>query len=157
MTPDERAQARCREHEGRYVVGERHMPYRCPAGHWTIGYGHLVGGDIALKAYSDQGGLSEQEAQSLFRSDWDRTRGRIEHLLEDRGLADLDGPRRGVLVEMAFQLGVNGCRRFRRMWKWLERREYAAAADEMRDSKWRSDTRRRCDRLAFIMETGNDA
>ena len=150
MTADERAQARCREHEGRSLVDGRHMPYRCPAGHLTVGYGHLCGGE----EWRD--GLSEQGARRLFRSDWDQRRDAIDNLLAEIDRGDLDDVRRGVLVEMAFQLGVAGCRRFRRMWAALGRREFAAAAAEMLDSKWRRDTRRRCERLADIMAEGRD-
>ena len=118
MTADQRARRRCMDYEGRHVVDGRHMPYTGPLGNPTVGYGHLItageraGGKFAL-------GLDEQEARSLFREDWRRTACAVDGLLRGRGLAALGDVRRCVLVEMAFQLGVGGCRRFKLMWAAL--------------------------------------
>ena len=152
MTADERAQARCRKYEGRRLVGGRHVPYRGPAGKPIVGYGHLRRGD----EWRD--GMTEQEARQLFRFDWNEKRDAIENLLAEIGRGDLGDVRRGVLVEMAFQMGVAGCRGFALMWKALGRRDYGAAAAEMLDSEWwrNRKTRRRCERLADIMAEGRD-
>ena len=152
MTADERAQARCRKYEGRRLVGGRHMPYRGPAGKSIVGYGHLRRGD------EWRNGMTEEEALQLFRADWKEKRDAVEGLLDEIGRGDLGDVRRGVLTEMAFQMGVAGCRLFALMWVALSRRDYGVAAAEMRDSKWwrKRQTHRRAERLASILESGTE-
>lgn len=162
MNSDQRAQARCREFEGRHVVAGRHVRHTCPAGHPTIGYGHrLKDGEgfdlvVAGKVVRVEDGLSEQEALLLFRADWAAHRDPIERALAKRGI-DLSDVRKGVVAEMAFQLGVGGCLGFRRMWLALERRDFESAADEALDSEWGRKYRRRARRLAAMLRTDSDA
>ena len=37
---------------------------------------------------------------------------------------------------MAYNLGVDGLLKFKKMWKALEKQDYQTAAEEMKDSKW---------------------
>src|SRR5690606_23159791 len=66
----------------------------------------------------------------------------------------LDDARRGVLLNMAFNLGVSGLLGFRKTLALVERGEYAAASVEMLDSKWARQVKGRADRLAEQMKTG---
>lgn len=141
--------------------GYRANPYLCPAGKLTIGYGRnledapLTGaewrelwnrGDIAVS-------LSREGAERLLRSALARLERQCEthfdfwHALNDA--------RQNVLVEMAFQLGFDGLRGFRRMLAALRRHDYAGAAREGLDSKWaREDSPARARRLMRQMEMG---
>lgn len=40
------------------------QPYRCPAGKWTIGYGHLIGVDDTFPAE-----VSENDAENILKQD----------------------------------------------------------------------------------------
>ena len=134
--------------------------YRDTVGALTIGWGHNLDADRALRArLLDQAG-GEEGAVQITQATADR--------LLDNDLAcaaddvwahlpvaaTLDPCRRAVLVEMAFNLGVAGLMKFRRMLAALASQDYGAAAAEMLDSKWRSDVGRRADTLAQRMKTG---
>ena len=56
-----------------------------------------------------------------------------------------------VMTEMCFQLGVTGCRNFKKMWAALEAEDYKQAYHEMIDSKWYKQTPKRCHELATII------
>lgn len=56
-----------------------------------------------------------------------------------------------VVTEMAFQMGVNGCLGFKKMWAALHEEDYQKAADEMLDSKWATQTPTRAQSMARIM------
>lgn len=139
---EESAQIRCRTHEG--CVLER---YKCPTGHWTIGFGH--------RCSADQPAISRNQAEELFTFDWNAaTRAALE--LCERHDVRLEGERLYVIAEMCFQLGSGGVRRFRKMWKAIRVGDWNRAALEMLDSRWRSQTPARCERLAEVMRTGLD-
>ncbi len=66
--------------EGTVLRNGKHVPYTCPTGHWTIGYGHLLSqsefssGKITLynptvKTVDYRHGLTEEEADQIFRGD----------------------------------------------------------------------------------------
>lgn len=62
----------------------------------------------------------------------------------------------GVLVDMAFNMGTGKLRGFRRMLAALEAKDYARAADEMRDSAWAIQVGKRDDELIRIMRQGGE-
>ena len=51
----------------------------------------------------------------------------------------LDDVRQNVLIEMAFNLGINGLLNFKSMIKYLENGDFENASIEMLDSKWHRD------------------
>ena len=156
MTDTARLVASVKDHEG-----FRAEPYVCPAGRWTIGYGHNL----------EVNGLTGEQCHFLLRQGWLHltiTREGAEYLMGAQ-LARLErqcethfdfwhalnDARQNVLVEMAFQLGFDGLRGFRRMLAALRRRDYAGAAREGLDSKWaREDSPARARRLMRQMEMG---
>ena len=62
----------------------------------------------------------------------------------------------GVLLDMAFNVGLPRLRGFKRMWAALEGRDYSEAAKEMLDSKWARQVKTRAYTLARMMESGED-
>jgi lysozyme len=123
--------------------GFRSRPYRCSAGKLTIGYGTNI-----------EDGISLDEAEFLLRN-------RANLALMDCArtfpwFAELDAIRQGVIVQMAYQMGVDGVRGFRKMLAAIDRGDFAAAADEMLESKWaRHDSPARAARHAATMRTGS--
>jgi lysozyme len=124
--------------------GLRLAMYKDSLGFWTIGYGRLL--DPAKG-----GSISRDEAEYLLANDLKRCERQCEEI--DPYL-DLSPPRQAVLVEMAFNLGVEGLKRFSGMLGALAHQDYARAAAHMLQSKWRTQVGERAVRLATQMETG---
>jgi len=60
-----------------------------------------------------------------------------------------------VLYEMAYQMGVSGVLKFKKMWRYLENWDFINASKEMLDSKWaKEDTPERAKKLSKIMKKG---
>jgi lysozyme len=66
----------------------------------------------------------------------------------------LTAPRQCALLNLCFNVGFNGCKKFAKMWKAIEAGDYKLAAQEMINSKWRKQVGERAERLAYIMEMG---
>ena len=119
--------------------GLRLKVYRCPAGKLTIGYGRNL----------EDNGISEEEADYLLINDL--------RFVEDslaRRLAFWDNMPKGVqqvLINMGFQLGINGLTAFRRTLALLDAANYKAAAEEMLNSRWARQTPNRARELAQIV------
>lgn len=125
-----------RRHEGL-----RLEPYRCTEGFLTIGYGRNL----------DAKGISHLEAVDMLICDIEET----EAALNERGLLDgLDEARGGVLVNMAFQLGINGLLKFENTLRLVKEGRFEDASVEMLDSKWASQTPSRAEELSQQMKTG---
>ena len=67
---------------------------------------------------------------------------------------DLSQIRKIVLLDMAYNLGVPGLLKFRKMLAALCERDYQLAAKEMLDSRYASQVKGRAQRNALMMETG---
>jgi lysozyme len=67
---------------------------------------------------------------------------------------DMDEVRQRVLIDMAYNLGIAGLKKFRRMLAALERRDYEEAAKELLDSRYADQVKGRAVRNARMMETG---
>jgi lysozyme len=126
--------------------GERANVYQDSLGYWTIGVGRLV--DPAKKG----GGLRSDEIAYLLNNDVDD---RIEALTRKLPwFQDLDDARRGVLLNMAFQLGVEGLLGFKSTLQLVMEGKYENAAHAMLQSKWAAQTPARAKRLAEQMRSG---
>ena len=127
-----------------YHEGLELKPYRCTAGHLTIGIGRNL----------DDRGITEDEARFLCQNDVDI----VEQELTRKfpfivGFGDV---RTRVLLDMAFNLGVPRLSAFSNMWGALEEGDYKQAAVEMLDSRWARQVGRRATNLSQMMETGED-
>lgn len=114
-------------------------------GFQTIGVGRLI----------DQrrgGGITQEESRYLLRNDIAKRAAQLEHRFE--WWHAIDDVRQGVLLCMAFQLGVNGVANFKRMIAALKIRDYITASIEMKNSGWYRQTPARCETMARIMRTG---
>ena len=131
-------------------------------GYLSIGYGTTVGKvaasveklirDFPGQLHSKGVGLTKQQARGLVEDRLSKIE--IELLKAQPVLAKLDFARDGVVIEMAYQLGVAGLLKFKRMWAALGSEDYELAADEMLDSDWAKQTRERAEELAAIMRSG---
>lgn len=125
--------------------GEVLHAYQDHLGYWTIGIGRLI----------DQrkgGGISAEESAYLLAND---IAVRIAALRQKLDWFDeLDEARQGVLVNMAFQMGVEGLLGFRNTLAMVRAGDYAGAASGMLSSLWANQTPERAKRLAEQMRTG---
>jgi lysozyme len=125
--------------------GIKESAYKDHLGYLTIGVGRLID---ARKG----GKLRPDEITYLLNNDIDD---RIEALT--RALPwfqDLDDARRGVLLNMAFQLGTEGLLQFRRTLDYIRLGKYEEAANAMGQSMWAKQTPVRAKRMADQMRDG---
>lgn len=119
--------------------------YQDHLGYWTIGIGRLID-------KRKGGGISEDEAMMLLENDVHVRRAQL--LDEIPWMNGLNEARQGVLLNMAFQLGVDGLLGFKQTLEFVRKGQYVAAAGAMLDSKWAKQTPERAQRLATQMSTG---
>lgn len=126
---------RIKKHEG-----YRRYAYHCPAGRLTIGYGTMI----------EQGGFGVPEyvAEELIVACLKE----IRQMLAKHGwYRKLNEPRREVIQEMSYQLGVHGVLKFKKMIQAIIDDDYKLASEEMLDSLWHKQTPERAQELAGVM------
>lgn len=122
--------------------GLKLKPYRCTAGRLTIGVGRNL----------DDRGIDEDEALYLLRRDTDAVIAQLDKALPWwRKLSDA---RQRALVNMAFNLGINGLLQFKTTLRLLEAGEYDAASQAMLVSKWATQVGERAKRLSEMVRLG---
>ena len=117
--------------------------YTCPAGKLTIGYGRNL---------IDKG-ISKVEANQMLYNDLYDIE--MELLRRVHCFEKLDRVRRDVLINMAFNLGVNGLLNFKKMMAAVNDGYFELAAKEMLDSKWAKQVGNRALELSEQMRTGS--
>jgi lysozyme len=126
--------------------GVRSCVYLDSLGLSTIGVGRLV------DSRKPGAGLRPDEITYLLNNDIDD---RIEQLTRRLPwFQDLDDARRGVILNMSFQLGVDGLLGFKNTLALIKDRKYENAAHAMMQSKWATQTPERAARMADQMRTG---
>lgn len=130
----------------RFDEGVRKTAYADHLGYLTIGVGRLI--DAARPG----AGLRDGEIEMLLRNDILDRITQLENRLP--WFRDLDEPRQGVLINMAFQLGIEGLLGFKTTLSLIAKCQYYAASEQMLLSKWANQTPKRANRLAQQMKTG---
>jgi lysozyme len=98
-------------------------------------------------------GLSKEEQIYLLMNDISEC---MDYLDDYAFYQCLDGVRQGVLIEMCFNLGLNGLLGFRNMIAAINKKDYASATIEMRGSRWASQIgSSRLENLCFRMRNGD--
>lgn len=120
----------------------RQFPYTDTTNHLTIGIGRNL---------SDRG-ISSSEALYLLDDDVTYFIGKLNHFLPF--FVSIDENRQIALVDMCFNLGIQGFLNFKNMILALEAGDYERASQEMLDSKWAEQVGDRAIRLAHIVRTG---
>lgn len=125
--------------------GEILHAYQDHLGFWTIGVGILID-------KRKGGGLRSEESEFIFRN-------RLKLLDSDLAkrlpwIVKLDPARKGALINMAFQMSVDGLLGFKNTLALVEQGKYQEAADNMLKSKWAQQTPARANRISAQMRTG---
>ena len=125
--------------------GEILHAYQDHLGFWTIGIG-------ILNDKRKDGGLRPEESEFIFRNRLRLLDAELASKLP--WITKLDPARKGVLINMAFQMGVTGLSAFKNTLALVQAGRYQDAAKAMMQSKWASQTPARAQRLSNQMATG---
>ncbi len=126
--------------------GYRESVYIDSVGVPTLGWGH---------ALHESSFVPKEVCEIFFEHDFKRAEYQADKLLNDHGVS-LNSIRRFVILNMIFNMGSAGVRRFKKMWQALQQSppDYAEAARQMLDSKWAGQVGKRSTYLAELMERG---
>ena len=131
----------------KYEEGYRSNPYYCSEGYPTVGigkkigpkgaplemYGFTVSESIALQWLNEE---VELAASSLIKLEWFKS---------------CSPDIRVILVSMAYQMGVSGLLKFKKMIKAIECEDWLLASSEAKDSRWHKQTQKRATRHCRVL------
>lgn len=121
--------------------GLRLKPYLCTAGKTSIGYGRNL---------SDKG-ISKNEAQFMFNNDLADCAADLEAIFPGH-FQKLPMDIQMVLMDMRFNLGSGGFRRFKKMIRAVRGNDLPGMIREMKDSKWYRQVPGRAEDLIQMVE-----
>lgn len=116
--------------------------YKCPLDFWTIGYGFLID--------ERRGGRIPQHIANQWL-EWEINQRWAKLTTELPWLEDQPEDVQRALANMAYQLGVGGVLRFRKMLAALRSGDREKAAEEALDSAWATQTPERAQRVARLI------
>jgi len=119
--------------------------YKDSLGYLTIGYGRLIDKE-------KNGGITKDEAEYLLANDVSGVYEALNRSIPS--FKQLNEARQGVLLNMAFQMGAHGLRKFKNTLRLIEAGNYDGAADNMLESLWAQQTPNRAQEMAQQMRTG---
>lgn len=137
--------------------GFKSHAYKCTAGFNTIGFGYnldanpLKLSDSEIKNHT-KNGITEREATILLLRAIEEIEEKLHKALPC--FCKLSNTRKNVLINMAYNLGIVGLFKFRRMIDALEHRQFVEASEQMLASKWAAQVHNRAYELAQQMEIG---
>jgi len=116
-------------------------PYKCTEGVWTIGFGTNITR------------ITKEEGEMLLDLRLDKIIN-FDLLSFTAELPNLNDTRKIVLINMIYQLGLQGVKRFKNMLRAIRNGDFERASLEMINSRWYKQTPNRCRRLSEIMRKG---
>ena len=123
--------------------GLRLKPYRCTASKLTIGIGRNL----------DDCGISQSEAYVMLINDIMNCEKQLHAKIPDI-YNGLDEVRKSVLLNMCFNLGINGLLGFKNTLAFVKAGDWERAANNMLVSKWAKQVGRRAIELSELMRKG---
>lgn len=143
----------------RLVVNEsiRYQPYKCPAGHLTIGVGrNLETNPLTSEEKRVCGdymhGITKEQCYYLLRNDIARVKEELTDKLP--WWQNLDKERQFVLIDMCFNMGIKKLLGFNNTLRYLSTGFYKQAASNLRESLYYRQVTKRAERNARCVETG---
>jgi lysozyme len=131
--------------------------YLCTAGHNTAGYGYnLDANPLKLSSveihYALKNGIPEVEAERLLLLMVAQVQKELEQHFH--WFSNLNEIRRGALINMAYNLGINGLLKFKKFLGFLEVGDYDQAALAGINSLWAKQVKGRAERLMAAIKEG---
>ena len=123
--------------------GLSNVLYKCTSNKLSIGYGRNL----------EDVGISKDEAEYLLKNDIDIA---LDEVSEHFDMPNLPEPAQIVLVDMCFNMGISRLLNFRNMIKAMEQDDWDKAADELLDSKYAAQTKRRARMNASLLISCKD-
>jgi len=123
--------------------GLKLKPYRCPAGKLTIGVGRNL----------EDRGITQKEAFVMLENDILQCESELlDEIPEVYSI--LNDTRKSVLLNMCFNLGINGLLGFKNTLAFIAAGDFERAANGMLASKWAKQVGRRAIELSELMRKG---
>lgn len=139
------------KHEGRKA-----KPYKCPAGHDTIGVGWNMEANPLPPAIAEHlkkhGRITQEMIDELFQTSVRQAVADCRVLFPEFDL--FSDARRMALIDFVFQLGFARARRFVHSIAAINTNRWADAAKEMLKSRWAEQTPKRAETITDMIEEG---
>lgn len=132
-------------------------PYRCTEGYLTIGVGRNLETNPLTEAERKvcgdyEHGITKNAAFYLLRNDINRV---VTECAKDFSFwANLDNERQYALLDMSFQLGCSGVKKFKKMLSAMGVGNWKEASAQCLDSRYAQQTPNRAKRIARTIEKG---
>ncbi len=123
--------------------GLSNVLYKCTSNKISIGYGRNL----------EDVGISKDEAEYLLKNDVEIA---LDEVSEHFDMPNLPEPAQIVLVDMCFNMGISRLLNFRNMIKAIQDDDWDKAADELLDSKYAAQTKRRARMNASLLISCKD-
>lgn len=133
--------------ENQLTRDEGNISYAYPdhLGFITVGVGFMID-------KRKNGGLYPEEIQFILTNRINKLKAELEKRLP--WFNKLDEIRQGALINMAYQLGVDGLLKFKKFIAFMKSGDYENASIEMLDSLWAGQTPARAKRLSMQIKIG---
>lgn len=115
-------------------------------GFWTIGIGHKrLPGEVIGEPWS------QEKIDQIFHLDLQAV---LQDLERYKWFKDLGEARQAALIDMAFNLGLTGLRKFKKMLAALVQQDWEQAAAEAINSKWSKQVGQRAQTIERMLRHG---
>ena len=120
--------------------GLRLKPYKCTAGKLTIGFGINLDAGISKKMADEMLNIKISEVEYELKKELPWITAQPDEV-------------QGILTNMAFQMGVEGLKKFKKTLSLIMVGEYNKASKEMLKSAWAKQTPARAKELSDILSS----
>ncbi len=131
--------------------GFRNKPYLCSEGYVTVGFGTKLHSRKGMLPSEFPLDLDRASARVLMENDINKLHQKLVDSNVSSTYLCIPNDCRAVIQSMAYQLGVRGLLKFRKMWAALSKGDWHEASVQALDSRWAKQTPARAKRHARIL------
>lgn len=129
--------------------GLRLKPYKCPAGKWTIGWGHQIRPDDDFDMQTE---ITEEIAEQLLNDDIEDAEFYLRSMFS--GYDEFSPNRQDALANIMFNVGIGTFDTFTTVKDGIERNDWNYVGERLKRYKWRRQVGDRADRLIDMIIKG---
>jgi len=138
-----------------FEEGYRSKPYLDSEGYLTIGIGHKLSTVKGIDPDTILLTMSRKEAMVRANQIYMQLKEELSTGKYSETFNHLNSARQATLISMAYQMGIHGLYKFKKMWGALYLECYDVAYYEALDSKWaKKQSNKRAKRQAEVLRTG---